>query len=196
MLLHKKAKLTSLPTLKDGGKWLTDPKEKANAFARVFASKSKLPEELVDTPFFGESENEELDWITFRTRTCRQLFKKLDKSKATGNDMISAEILKRLENVLAAPFTRVVRRLYHEGCWPEIWKKHVIVPIFKKGAAFDPEKYRGVHLTTILSKTAERMIAKQLVPHLRKYAFGTNQWAFSTGLSARDLVTMLVLSWI
>ena len=110
--------------------------------------------------------------------------------------MISVEILKRLESVLAVPFTRVVRRLYHEGCWPEIWKKHVIVPIFKKGAAFDPEKYRGVHLTTILSKTAERMIAKQLVPHLRKYAFGTNQWAFSTGLSARDLVTMLVLSWI
>ena len=40
------------------------------------------------------------------------------------------------------------------------------------------------------------MVGLHLVPHLRRYVFGTNQWAFSTGLSARDLVTMLVLSWI
>ena len=53
-----------------------------------------------------------------------------------------------------------------------------------------------MHLTTILSKIAEKMIALQLVPYLRRHAFGENQSAFSTGLSARDLVTMLVLSWI
>ena len=70
------------------------------------------------------------------------------------------------------------------------------MPIYKKGPAFEPGNYRGVHLTTILSKQAEKMVGLHLVPHLRRYAFGTNQWAFSTGLSARDLVTMLVLSWI
>ena len=32
--------------------------------------------------------------------------------------------------------------------------------------------------------------------NLGRYAFGTNQWAFSTGLSAHDLVTMLVLLWL
>ena len=40
------------------------------------------------------------------------------------------------------------------------------------------------------------MIALQLVAYLRRHAFGENQWAFSTGLSVRDLVTMLMLSWI
>ena len=40
------------------------------------------------------------------------------------------------------------------------------------------------------------MIAIKLVPLLRANAFGSNQWAFSTGLSSRDLVTMLVMSWI
>ena len=51
-------------------------------------------------------------------------------------------------------------------------------------------------MTTILSKIAEKMIALHLVPHLRKHAFGDNQWAFTTGLSARDLVAMLMMSWI
>ena len=72
----------------------------------------------------------------------------------------------------------------------------MIIPIFKKGAAFQPGNYRGVHLTTILSKIAERLVGGQLVPYLQKYTYGENQWAFSTGLSSRDLVTMLVMSWI
>ena len=137
-----------------------------------------------------------MDWIPFRSRVCRRLFKKLDKNKATGNDMISAEILKMLGDVLYLPFTKVCQRLFHEGCWPDVWKKHLIVPIYKRDPAFEPGNYRGVHLTTILSKIAEKMIALQLVPYLRRHAFRENQWAFSTGLSARDLVTMLVLSWI
>ena len=35
-LLNRKGKLTSIPTLRDGDKWLTDSKEKADAFARAF----------------------------------------------------------------------------------------------------------------------------------------------------------------
>ena len=72
----------------------------------------------------------------------------------------------------------------------------MIVPIFKRGAAFKPDNYRGVHLTTILSKVAEKMIGLHLTPYLQRHAFGNNQWPFSTGLSARDLVNMLMMSWI
>ena len=43
---------------------------------------------------------------------------------------------------------------------------------------------------------AEEMVALQLTPFLQRKAFGANQWAFSTGLSARDLITMLIMSWI
>jgi hypothetical protein len=73
---------------------------------------------------------------------------------------------------------------------------HLIVPIYKKGAAFNAGNYRGVHLTTILSKMAEKVIGARLVPFLKRYVFGDNQWAFTQGLGARDLVTMLMMSWI
>ena len=194
-LLHRKANVVSIPTLRDGTGWLSDATSKANAFAHTFASKSQLPEESVDTPFFGVADMEHDRFIAFRCRKTKKLLEKLDESTATGHDKISAQILKRLASCLAVLFTKVVRRLFHDGCWPKVWKYHLIVPIFKKGSAFQPGNYRGVHLTAILSKVAERLVGFHLVPFLQRNAFGTNQWAFSKGLSARDLITMLMLSW-
>jgi len=196
-LMHKRGRVGSIPVLRDSnGTWLTEAKAKADALATTFDTKAKLPAETVDTPFFAEPAHEFKDFIAFRSRTTKKLLKALIESTATGNDRVSAAILKRLCDVIAVPFTRVCRRLFWEACWPLKWKFHLIVPIFKKGAAFQPGNYRGVHLTTILSKIAERLIGGQLVPYLQKYTYGENQWAFSTGLSSRDLVTMLVMSWI
>ena len=195
-LLRRQATVKSIPPLRDGSTWLVDAKAKADAFAATFSSKGELPAELVDTPFFGMPDAELDDFIPLRTRVTKRLFKKLDESKATGNDQISATILKRLGECLAAPFTQVCRRLLYEGCWPNVWKLHLIAPIFKKGSAYKAGNYRGVHLTSILSKIAEKIIGCRLVPFLQANAFGDNQWAFSHGLGAKDLVTMLVMSWV
>jgi len=110
--------MTSIPTLREDGHWIADAKEKADAFARTFASKSHLPEEIVDTPYFGNAGLKFDDVIIFRSRNARCLFKKLDERQATGGDMISAAILKQLCDCIDIPFTIVVRRLFHQGCWP------------------------------------------------------------------------------
>ena len=125
------------------------------------------------------------------------MIEKLDISKATGPDRIPASILKRLAKFLAVPFAKVCRRLYAEACWPQAWKIHHICPLYKRGSAFLAGNYRGVHLTTILSKIAERFIGAPLMQFLHSGGkFGKNQWAFTPGLSARDLVTALTMSWI
>ena len=69
------------------------------------------------------------------------------------------------------------------------------MPIYKKSSAFQAGNYRGVHLTSFLSKIVERIIGKRLLPILRS-SFGGNQWGFTPGLGSRDLVTMLMMSWI
>ena len=195
-LMHKKGNMTSIPTLRNGSEWLTDPTEKANAFANTFAAKSELPPEAVDTPFFGRPEVERGGFVVFRARATKRFFAKLDVNKATGNDQISAAILKELSDCISVPFTKVCRRLFQEACWPSVWKYHLVIPIYKKGAAFQPGNYRGIHLTTILSKVAEKVIGAHLFPYLQDRCFGEDQWAFSKGLSSRDLVTMLVMSCI
>ena len=156
---------------KKDNNWITDAKEKANTFAQVFNDKAQLPPELIDCPFFGMPDDEFEKHICFRSRTCRRLLKKLDEKKASGHDKISAVILKKLSDCLCIPFAYICRRIFEEGCWPTMWKFHLIVPIYKRGAAFIPGNYRGVHLTTILSKIAEKMIALHLVPFLQKRAF-------------------------
>jgi len=122
------------------------------------------------------------DFIAFRSRFIKRLFKRLDESKATDHDRISAAILKRLADQLAMPFTRICRRMFYEGCWPKTWKLHLIVPIYKKGSAYKAGNYRGVHLTSILSKCAEKVVCFRLVSFLQLNAFGQNQCGFSTGL--------------
>ena len=96
------------------------PKTKAGSFARTFSEKAELPAEVVDTPFFGTPGSQLDDFIVFRSRACKKLFKKPDENKATGNDNISAVIWKKLAVCIAIPFTIICRRLFYEGCWPAI----------------------------------------------------------------------------
>ena len=165
-------------------------------FATTFAGKATLPEESVDCPFFGKPDAEFDEFVALRSRYTAKLLRDLDESKATGPDRIPASILKRISKEIAVPFTKLCRRLLQEACWPKVWKLHLICPLYKRSSAFKAENYRGVHLTAILSKIAERVIGKSLVAHLHTGKFGPHQWAFTPGLSARDLVTALVMSWI
>ena len=84
-----------------------------------------------------------------------------------------------------------------KGCWPRCWRVHWIIPIYKRNAVSDPSNYRGVHLTTLLSKVAERIINSLMTPFFQQTgAFGTPQFAFQKGLSANDLVAYLICYWI
>ena len=131
-LLNRKAGVASITTLREETQWLSDSKEKADAFARKFLSKSQLPAETIDCPFFGVPDCEFDGFVAFRSRTTKRLLKQLNERKATGHDMISAAIFKKMHACIAVPFTRVVRRLFYEGCWPKVWQYHIIVPFFEK----------------------------------------------------------------
>ena len=145
--------------------------------------------------FFGHPDvSLEDDFIALRTRYTLKIMKKLDEAKATGPDNIPASILRMIAESIALPFTILCRRLLAEGIWPDIWKLHQICPLYKRLSAFNPSNYRGIHLTSILSKIAERVIGRSLVPFLQTRAFAPCQWALSRGLSARDLVTALMMS--
>ena len=195
-MLEKKTKCSSIPPLRHGNEWIDDSKAKADLFARTFQEKSKLPDDYVDCIYVGRPDFDLGDVFALRTRYTRKMFKKLDINKATGPDHISAEILCKIADEIAWPFTFLCRRLLNEGCWPKIWRLHQICPLYKRKTAFHAGNYRGIHLTTILSKTAERIIGCPLIPFLQNKCFGIHQWAFTPRLSARDLVTALMMSWI
>ena len=154
------------PPLRVDDTWILDGVEKANAFAHAWNEKAKLPPDHADCLFPGTPDHIIDFFMAFRTRYTLKLFKKLNASKATGRDEISAMILRKLAPVLAAPFTQLCRRLFYEACWPIRWKIHLLCPIYKRATVYSPDNYRGVHLTTILSKVAEHVIARYLFQYL------------------------------
>ena len=195
-LLHGKRKIFSIPPLKSEGNWITDSHAKANLFAKELLAKSKIPETGPLEQFIQAPHIEMDQFIAFRTRRTEKLFKQLDVAKATGNDRISPFILKQIYRSIALPFTKLCRRLFNEACWPSVWRLHLLCPIYKRKTVYLAGNYRGIHLTSTLSKVAEHIIGDALVSFLQQNSFGSQQWAFCKQRSAKDLVTALVLLWI
>jgi len=82
-LLHKKTRIYCIPSLRDGASWLDDAKNKADVFAKKFAEKAELPQEVVDTPFFSVPDVEFSDFVVFRFRSTKRLMSTLKKQYMT-----------------------------------------------------------------------------------------------------------------
>ena len=133
----------------------------------------------------------------FRLRWSKRELNKLDPDSTTGPDKLAGRILKNCSSTLALPVIILTRLIVRCGSWPEKWKKHWLHPLFKKGSVTDPSKYRGIHLTCILSKVVERILGYSLNKYFdASNAYGNNQWAFRPKRSHTDLVALLINSWL
>ena len=68
---------------------------------------------------------------------------------------------------------------------------------FQTEIVYDRKNYRGIHVTSQISKVAERVIASLFVAQLICIgAYGRNQFAYVLERRARDALAQLVLKWI
>ena len=185
-----------MPPLKGpDGKWCLDSLAKANLLAETWDAKCKLPAD-VEGQFVPHPLNRQQAFVAIRSRTIFTCLSRLDVNCATGPDRISARILKELASVITTPLTILSRRILYEATWPERWKVHYLIPIYKKDSVYEPKHYRGVHLTCILSKVVEKTIGNPLITFLSQHGYGDNQWGFRKQSSASDLVLVCVSKWI
>ena len=82
--------------------------------------------------------------------------------KSAGPDKIVSEMLKYVDQNVADFLVQLFNKLYDEGIFPKEWSKSIIVPIHKKGDANIPDSYRGIALTSVLSKVYTRILNKRL----------------------------------
>ena len=74
---------------------------------------------------------------------------------------------------------------------------HWLSPLFKRGAVFIPDKYRGLNLTAVLSKVVERILAR--VPTLfftQTGAYGRSHRAFQKKIGCKDFILVLIFRWL
>ena len=86
--------------------------------------------------------------------TCKEVdiaMQKLKPRKAAGNDGIKPEYLLDAKDVLLQPLTTTFNQMLHHGV-PDSWCTGVIHPVFESGDENDPCNYRGITVTSVLSK--------------------------------------------
>ena len=94
----------------------------------------------------------------------QHILESLRDDSATGPDNLPTHILKNCARLLAAPLQKFAMRILAEGRWPDNWIQHWIAPLYKRKEVFKAGNYRGVHLTSQVSKAMERLLVPSFVP--------------------------------
>lgn len=89
-------------------------------------------------------------------------------NKSPGTDMITNEILKNGGECLDKSILSLFNRIICLEKIPSEWNKGIIVPIFKKGDRRDLNNYRGISLTSCVSKIFNRIIANTISSFLEQ----------------------------
>jgi hypothetical protein len=198
-LMQRKSATSSIPALRNGfGEWILDSNCKANLFVDTFSKKVKLAAaEENEYSAIGVAHYAQPHIPTIADKFVNNTLRSLKEDSATGPDALPARILKYCAAELAKPVTLLANRIIETGEWPETWLMHWVVPLFKKKNVFDPENYRGIHMTPQLSKVVERLVKSLLTPFLSStIAFGPNQFAYTASRGARDVLALLMLLWL
>ena len=90
----------------------------------------------------------------------------LKNKKATGLDNISAEMLKSGINHLSPCFTKLFNSILNSKTYPENWRYSTISAIHKKGPKNIQDNYRGIALSSIISKVFGKVINERIIQHL------------------------------
>ena len=184
--------------------WARHAQEKVDLLAETFLNKSKLPGAVTNeyTDLQGwlhvaDADDQADGFLAVRTKDVERHMRKLDGNSATGPDGVAATVLQKCSRSLARPLALVVRKMLIHGRWPRCWRNHYIVPLYKKKAKSDPNNYRGVHLTSQISKVAERIVGHLFLPKLQAAGmFGMKQFAYSAKRSHQDALALSVLTWL
>ena len=145
------------------------PSSKANLFASTFASNSNLDDQDFQALFYPTS-TITMSPITFSTRKIVKVLQ-LNTSKSSGPDGIPAIVLKSCAPELALVLNKLFQLSYNLGVFPSSWKLSHVFPIPQKGDKSDPSNYRPVAISSLISKTMETIITKQLLAFLELTTF-------------------------
>ena len=134
--------------------------------------------------------------VTFSTCKVRKNLLQLNTSKSKGPDGIPAIVLKTCAPELAPVLNKLFQLSYSVGIVPSSWKLAHVFPIPKKGGKSDPSNYRQIAITSLISKTMETLVTKQLLAFLEtNNLLSDHQYGFRQARSTDDFLAYAVHTW-
>ena len=87
---------------------------------------------------------------------------KLKRNKSPGLDLLPPELFIDAADLLADPLCKLFNFIFENNLYPESWTRGIVVPVPKKGDLSDVNNYRGITLTSILSKIYSHILDNRL----------------------------------
>jgi len=112
------------------------------------------------------SQNNAIETIEFNSANVMIAINKLKSNLSAGPDGLPPLLFKQLKHCIAEPLALIFTQLFSVAHVPSDWKKAIITPVFKKGAAGAVSNYRPISLTCVCSKIMERVISQQIYQYL------------------------------
>jgi hypothetical protein len=173
----KRSENSGISPLKDHGKLVTEPAQKAELlrqqFDSAFSKREVLTEEEFNKrcpPLIGPQpfRKAELNDINITTPGVQKILSNLNPNKACGPDGVSPRLLRLFATEIAPALTLLFRASLKTGIVPTDWRTAHVTPVFKKGEQYKPENYRPISLTSVPCKIMEHVIVHSLMDHLEQ----------------------------
>ena len=103
-----------------------------------------------------------------------KVFSLLNKSKATGLDMISARLIRECADLIWIPICNIFNQSISLGIFPDDWKCARVTPLFKAGDRNDVNNYRPISVISLVAKVFERIVYDELYAYLEEHSIICN----------------------
>ena len=165
---------------------LTDaPADMVDCFVTSFATVFSVDEPNAPAPH--QTCGEHIGEFAVTPAMVEGVLQSLDCGSSMGGDGMHPRLLKCLASELSLPLSVMFNKSLSTGCLPDRWLSSNVVPIYKKGARFDPLNYRPVSLTSVPCKSMERLVVARLWEYLEANSLLSNQqFGFRRGCSTID----------
>lgn len=120
----------------------------------------------------------------------RSIVNTLGDRKAPGFDGITPVLVKNILESIEKVLMYLINFSLSRGIFPDILKKAVLKPLYKKNEKTNPSNYRPIALLSIFSKILEKVVKIRLVNFLenRNY-FSKNQFGFRSKMNTSNALS-------
>ena len=167
-LTSRKSRKIAVTSLKVNGLSITNPTEISNEFNNYFATIGPELSRNIDSADgdvhrrYISSTDQCFQLRPTRVNKVFSLLNKLNKSKATGLDKISARLIRECADLICIPICDIFNQSISLGIFPDDWKCVRVTPLFKKGDRDDLNNYSPISVISFVAKAFERSVYDHL----------------------------------
>ena len=139
----------------------------ANHLALYFTSLPTVND--LTAPYPHQVSNSQFMFRDITTVDILGALRKLKLSSSSGPDNLPCIVFRKCASSLSYPLLILYRMSLSSGHVPKMWKMANVMPLFKGGIHSKASNYRPISMTSVCSKTLERIIVSQLYDYLEQF---------------------------